>query len=195
MMPTQAPLDQDGEGEGTRSVTVAAGVDDLIHMQRLTLFLNYRRPRVILALAAMPIMFAVAFAGLIGIMDGRVRTVDLISLALLILVLYGVIATIIALRWLLVPRQARRMLSESPAAKSPVQLAWSTDGLTANSTYGTGTIPWQDLHGWAENDHVFAIYMTRGVAQTLPKRLLSDAQVDDLRRCLKRIPDRRRGEG
>lgn len=190
-----ASLDQVGDSVGTRSVTVASEADDLIHMQRLTILRNLKRPRVILALAAMPIAFAAAFAGFIGAMDGQVQRADLIFLALLALVLYGVIGAIIALRWLLVPRQARRILNESPTARAPVHLAWSNDGLTATSTYGTGTLPWRDLHGWAEDGHVFAIYTTRGVAQTLPKRLLSEAQVDDFRRCLAGIPDRRHMRG
>ncbi|MCJ2033746.1 hypothetical protein [Methylobacterium sp. J-068] len=70
-------------------------------MQRLTIFRNYKRPRVILALAVMSIAVATAFAGLISIVDGRVRLADFISLVFLILVLYGVIAATVALRWLL----------------------------------------------------------------------------------------------
>lgn len=186
-----ASFDQVGDSAGTRSVTVAIEADDVIHMQRLTILRNYRRPRVALALAAMPIAFAAVFAGFIGATEGRVQRADLIFLALLVLLFYGVIAVTMALGWLLVPCQARRALNESPAARTPEQLAWSNDGLTATSTYGTGTLPWRDLHGWAEDGHVFAIYTTRGVAVTVPKRLLNEAQVDDLRRCLAVIPDRR----
>lgn len=84
-----------------------------------------------------------------------------------------------------VPRQTRKAYQEQKGFQYPLTLTWSDDGIEVQNQQGRATFPWADLFRWAEDRHIILFYHSSRLFQMLPRRVLSEAQVDDLRRCIK----------
>ncbi len=56
--------------------------------------------------------------------------------------------------------------------------------MTLTNEQGGATIPWSDFLKWADNDRVFLLFQGPRLFNMLPKRALTAAQIDDLRRIL-----------
>lgn len=83
------------------------------------------------------------------------------------------------------PRQTRKVFGEQKGFQYPLTLSWSESGIEVQNQQGRAVLPWDDLFRWAEDQHIILFFHSSRVFHMLPRRVLSDAQWDDVRRCIK----------
>lgn len=83
------------------------------------------------------------------------------------------------------PRQTRKVFGEQKGFQYPLTLSWSESGIEVQNQQGRAVLPWGDLFRWAEDQHIILFFHSSRVFHMLPRRVLSDAQWDDVRRCIK----------
>jgi hypothetical protein len=135
-----------------------------------------------------PVLFAVM--GAIDSMSGEASLVwNLVGYAIC-----GAIAGGLAWVALLVimPFRARRTFRQQRNLHKEFQYGWSEDGLRYRSKYGSGIIPWHELHRWSDERHTFLFYVHDKLFHFLPHRVLTAEQAQDLRSTAARFgPERR----
>lgn len=85
-----------------------------------------------------------------------------------------------------IPKRVRREFAEQRALRDEVELNWSDDGLTATTAHGHSQHGWDEFRSWAENEAVFLLFHAERLFTAVPKRALSEAQVDELRGMISR---------
>jgi hypothetical protein len=115
----------------------------------------------------------------------------LVTMAVLALVLQdlpailaGAIAGLIALtiflvlRYLLLPRRARKVYLETVSLREARQLSVDEVAFTLSQESGTWRSKWVDMVKWDETSDLIAIYPNRVMAQVLAKGQLSDGIIN-----------------
>jgi hypothetical protein len=80
----------------------------------------------------------------------------------------------------LIPRRAGRLFRQQTGFHRPLTFSWSDDGMAQTSAHGTGTYAWRDLHRWTAGRDSIMPYVTDQLYFVIPRRVLSDAQANDL---------------
>ncbi|MGU3389414.1 YcxB family protein [Sphingomonas sp. M1A8_2b] len=107
--------------------------------------------------------------------------------------LYGVGAGILWLTavwtaiFALAPRRARRLFHQQRSLDRTFSLAWTDERLTFKSDTSMSDMPWSDYHGWFETRDIFAFGLNEQMYHFAPKRAMSTAMIDDLRRAAQAI--------
>jgi hypothetical protein len=76
---------------------------------------------------------------------------------------------------------SRKAFQEDKFLQSASQYMLSKDLFIAEGKYGTTRIPWTDLVQWTETPKLFLFYEVKSRAIIFPKRLLQDAEHEQLR--------------
>ena len=63
------------------------------------------------------------------------------EMAVLFPLIYGLL-------YLFLPRRIRRLVAQSAIWRRPVEVTWSTAGMSARSPHGETELAWTDYHGW-----------------------------------------------
>jgi hypothetical protein len=79
---------------------------------------------------------------------------------------------------------ARRSYAGQKTLQHPMTVSWSTEGFRSIAQQGDWNIAWGDYLKWAENDKVILLYQGAHLFNMLPKRILTLAQVDDIRQVV-----------
>ncbi|MDR2875990.1 MAG: YcxB family protein [Methylobacillus sp.] len=162
-----------------RSVTVQLEPADYLAASRLhsrrQIFGGGRRGINITVIVALVLLgFIAAFA----LNPGQLlRTLGILIVCL--------IAILVIAHFLIIPYQVRKIFREQKTLHVPYVWTWTEQGLEIRSEkYGHTTYPWSDLFRWEEDQHIFLFYHSSRLFSMLPRRVLSEAQADDLRRCI-----------
>lgn len=107
-----------------------------------------------------PSLFAIVFAGLLG---------------------GGLMGGIYLAIYLIMPRRARRLYRQQASMQQPLTYGWDDAGISFRSVYGSGLLPWPDFHRWSDGRDMFLFYLNDQLFYFLPHRVLTAAQIDDLR--------------
>lgn len=79
---------------------------------------------------------------------------------------------------------ARKSYAAQKTLRYETTVAWTEENVTMTNQQGGATIPWSDFLKWAENDRVVLLFQGPRLFNMLPKRVLTAAQIDDLKRIL-----------
>ena len=79
---------------------------------------------------------------------------------------------------------ARKAYAAQKTLQHPMTVSWSAEGFRSIAQQGDWNIPWGDYLKWAEDDKVILLYQGARVFNMLPKRVLTTAQVDDIRQVV-----------
>ena len=79
---------------------------------------------------------------------------------------------------------ARKAYAAQKTLQRPMTVAWSEEGFRSTAQQGDWNIPWSDYLKWTEDGSVILLYQGPRVFNMLPKRVLTPAQIDDLRQLL-----------
>lgn len=79
---------------------------------------------------------------------------------------------------------ARRAYAAQKTLQHPMTVSWSADGFRSTAQQGDWNNAWSDYLKWAEDDKVILLFQGPRVFNMLPKRVLTPAQVDDIRQVL-----------
>lgn len=162
-----------------RSVTFIISATDYVAANRLHMLQNYRQRGSLIFLG---VVFALYVVFLLSpdrfMIPGVPAFVHHLPFLLLLLFMpllgYFVIA----------PRAARSAYRQQKTLQKPLMFQWSEAGLRTSGEGGDWTLRWEDYLKWYENDAVFLLYQGPRLFQMIPKRVLTPAQIDDLRACM-----------
>lgn len=79
---------------------------------------------------------------------------------------------------------ARKAYAAQKTLQHPMTVSWSAEGFRSIAQQGDWNIAWGDYLKWAENDKVILLYQGPRLFNMLPKRVLTTAQVDDIRQIV-----------
>ncbi|MBE9605955.1 YcxB family protein [Acetobacteraceae bacterium H6797] len=157
-----------------RVAIVALTSDDLLaaHALHLRTLLRQRQFRLLMGL------YILALLGFIWW-----KTEDLIGLLATLLALPIVFWILLKLwrRWIV--WRVRRQFADARMMRSEITYHWSEEGLSFESAYGTGHVPWEDFLDIRQDQSQALFYEHRFVYRLLPLRAMSEAQARDLRTC------------
>ena len=104
----------------------------------------------------------------------------------------GVITWIIAVCLILgimrlrLPRRTRQQFRQQRSLYCEVQLTWSEQGITFAAENAHSRHAWDEFVKWAESNALFILFYTDRLFTFVPKRALSDSEVNELRALLRR---------
>lgn len=136
------------------------------------------------------IRLGVVFAALLvlGVIVGRDQD-DPISRLAPILFAYAplMLLVLVAGRYWLMPRQARRIYAQTKSLQRVYRWWWNEEQLNYSSDLANAIVPWADLVKWREGEEVFLLYPSNLTFYVFPKRVFAnDAAVDAFRQLLQR---------
>lgn len=79
---------------------------------------------------------------------------------------------------------ARKAYKAQKTLQHPMTVAWSDDGFRSTAQQGDWNIPWGDYLKWTDNSKMILLYQGPNLFNMLPKRVLTPAQIYDLRQML-----------
>ncbi len=92
------------------------------------------------------------------------------------------LAVILTVAFVFTPRRARRLFRQQRALDREFSFAWTDERVVFRSDTSMSDMPWSDYHDWFETEAVFAFGLNEQLFHFAPKRAMSAAAIDDLRR-------------
>ena len=92
-----------------------------------------------------------------------------------------VVALILAIRFAMLPGQARRTFRQNKAIQKEHVYSWSDEGIAWHSASSDSRIAWAELHRWSEGRNAFLFAVSERSVHFVPRRALSEAEAADLR--------------
>jgi hypothetical protein len=83
-------------------------------------------------------------------------------------------------RWLL-PPSVRKQLSRSKGLQDDVVVSWDADRIMFEAGHGQSRWPWSDFYRWQESSGGLLLWQSDRIYHYLPKRILADDQVSEIR--------------
>lgn len=167
-----------------RTATFTLTELDLRRSSRLQVLGSIGETRTIIRLVVVWVVGIVGYAAVmsaVGVPWPRVRG----SLPTLALALVGAILGVtVVLPLLLGPLVIRRRFRQEKQLTKPVSVRWDEEVYEAEQPGIQNRIPWADYAKRREDRHLFLFFMSDYNYQILPKRVLSEAQIADIRRIL-----------
>lgn len=86
---------------------------------------------------------------------------------------------------------AARSASQVPLNKLETVLAWTPDGTQWSTAKGESRLLWTDYFGYAVNESILILFISKTLFLPVPRRALSEAQSHDLMATIRsaRVPD------
>lgn len=163
----------------SRSVTFQLDPEDYVTANQLHVRKQYRRPLFVVFSACVILAYLIFF-----VMTRHRPPPELIGI-----IVHGAfwvgVASLFVAYFFTMPRQTRKVFHEQKGFQYPLTLSWSEDGIEVQNQQGRATLPWGDLFRWAEDRQMILFYHSSRIFHMLPRRVLNEAQVDDLHRCIK----------
>jgi hypothetical protein len=124
-----------------------------------------------------PAMFA-----LIGVIDSISEEGSLVWNLLGYSIGGAVVGGVVFVTWLVImPAFARRTYRQQRSLHKEFQYGWSEQGLSYRTRYGSGIVPWHELHRWGDGRDTFLFYIHDRLFHFLPRHVLTAEQAEDLR--------------
>ncbi len=101
----------------------------------------------------------------------------------LVLDLGLVIWSVVANRWLL-PPSVRKQLARNKGLQGEQIVYWDAERIVFASVYGEARWPWEDFRRWQESPAGLLLWQSNQLYFYVPKRVLSDIQVSEIRAYL-----------
>ena len=88
-------------------------------------------------------------------------------------------------RYILLPRQVKKIFFQQKELSSPFELEITDEGLKASNEFGNSIRPWDHFTKWKENRELFLLYHSDLMYSIVPKRFLSDThQIETIKNYL-----------
>ncbi len=171
-----------------RKATFTLSERDLRRAGRLHVFSAMRDPRTITRVSLLWIVamaLLVGFLHLIGTPWPELRG----NLPLFALIMaaptFGVAFVFpLALGSILGPIVIRRRFRQDKLLRQAATASWDEDAYEVEQPGIYNRIPWGDYSKWREDRHLFMFFRSDYSYQVLPKRALTEEQIEDIRRVL-----------
>ena len=160
-------------------VTFAPSQADYVAATRGHYFALIRSRRWLTKITTVLVLLVAVATAFVAFMDGEVGWFPLIMLPAVALAM----AIGISFNLLWFPRKMRRLFAQQPLYGNETESAWSDREFTNRSSLGTTVVQWAQFVRWKETSKSFLFYLSDSSYLFVPKRVLDDEQVLDLRRC------------
>jgi hypothetical protein len=168
----------------SRTATFTLSELDLRRAVRLHVFAMLRDRRTMIRLSIVWIVGIALLVGvllLMGIAWPELRgDLPLISLVMAVMA-FGVP---FLLPLALGPLVVRRRFRGDKLVRQPVTASWDEEAYQVEQPGIYNRIPWGDYSMWQEGRHLFVFFISAYSYQVLPKRVLTEEQIEDIRRVL-----------
>jgi hypothetical protein len=141
------------------------------------------RPR---RLVTVMIVLWLLYTGLAILCTDRTPSDIILSMLICGATVLAVFVVVFALARWQSPRLSVKYFRASRAAQQETQLSWTDDKVRFEQSDAYQDWPWSDAKQWAENGTVLVLLQTGPIFRALPKRVLSEQQLADIRACLAR---------
>ena len=81
---------------------------------------------------------------------------------------------------------SKRQFAGTPSAQSPMTVEASDDGMEVQTAHANSKLSWSAYIAWAEGKSVFVVLPQPRIYIPIPKRALSNEQIDQFREILRR---------
>ncbi len=105
----------------------------------------------------------------------------LLAIAFAIMAVAFITFAVCAAVYSTIPRTAGRLFHQQASFRHPLTYAWDDRGMNLRAHNSNSLTPWRDLHRWIACKDMFLFYLDERTFYFLPYRVLTDAQIDDLR--------------
>ena len=161
---------------GTVSFVPAAA--DAVAVSRGSSVLGLKRRRFHVRLAILVIVGVAAGIFFDWLADQPVTLRDALTGGLAALAWMGVL---VVLLYLLLPRRSRRHFRQQRSLDQPFTFRWNSDGIVFSSASSHSELAWTQYHDWFETRAVFAFGLSEQLYHWVPKRVMDDVEIEDLR--------------
>ncbi|MDH4746311.1 YcxB family protein [Sphingomonas sp. CBMAI 2297] len=166
--------------EGVTTVTYVLDADAQIAAARANLWRYLRSSRAWIRMG-IGLLVMLAIGAVLGVAIGEDplwwMLVFAAEMAVLFPLIYGLL-------YLFLPRRIRRLVAQSAIWRRPVEVTWSTAGMSARSPHGETELAWTDYHGWYAARSGFLLYFNDQQYQVVPASALAAGQAQALRAIL-----------
>ncbi len=163
-------------------VIITLTAEDIAAAQRLTALAAFRDPKTIRRLTVIWAACALFMLGLFALADLKGWELARAAAVFAALAAFSVGAFPLLLTYFLGPRAALRNFQQNNALQEAVAFSWSDAGLKVVAETGNSLTPWPYFLKLRENDAVMLLHHTDLAYRCIPKRALTGAQADDIRR-------------
>lgn len=157
---------------------------DLRRAARLHVFSSMRNLRTIVRLSILwigAIVVLVAYLLTVGMPWADLRQ----NLPLFALIMAAAIfGTAFVIPLVLGPIVIRRRFRQEKLIRQPVSVSWDEEVYEVDQPGVHNRIPWRDYAKWREDRHQFLFFMSDYRYQILPKHVLTQEQIEDIRATL-----------
>lgn len=149
---------------------------DFLDAQRLHHTLNLSGRRFLIRLAAWTVSITVVLAVVSSVVQ-RSTGLEALGLSLTFAAFYLCLMAVLILvnRLVVLPRAARRQLSQLKEFAGPLIVGVSSPRIVLTTTHGSSEVPTEDFLKWAENGKSILLYRADGQFNLIPKRVVSEA--------------------
>jgi hypothetical protein len=162
-----------------RSTTFQLEPDDYVAANRLHTRMIWRRPR---SLASFAFLIP-AYAGFLYLSWHAQPDTGLaifISFVVICAIAFPPLSYLLYL-----PYKTRKVFHEQKNLHYPMTMSWSDAGFKVENQQGSAVTPWQDFFKWGEDSRILLLYHSSRLFYMLPRRVLTEAQLTDLRQFIK----------
>jgi hypothetical protein len=90
-----------------------------------------------------------------------------------------------AVKWYAPHRFGKKMMKDSPLAQAEHTLEVSDTGIESRTALANSSISWKSIVDWVEGKTMFAVFLSSVSFFPLPKRAMTDGQLEELRTLLR----------
>jgi hypothetical protein len=123
--------------------------------------------------------FTLFFLFLFGCFYFATRSIGFTSKYVLSMLVLSVFVYMIQ-RWVLLPKQVRRMFAQQKELGSSFEIEFSETGMTFSNEYGYHMKPWETFVTWKEDGEFMLLYHADNLYTIVPKRIFADPQQIDI---------------
>lgn len=118
------------------------------------------------------------FYALVGfiLLWGLLSSISGITLLLYLMPVLFLAAFFPLYRFVLLPRQARRIFDQSKELALPIDYEVTEAGLKISNAMGSSLRPWKNFHKWKEGKDMLLLYLSDLGFLMIPKHFFSDSQ-------------------
>lgn len=98
--------------------------------------------------------------------------------------IYSWVWIVVGLIFLMTPIKVKRIFKRLRLAETSYTIDWDQEKLVTEDKHSKSSLPWNEFTSWFEDKQIFMIYRCGIIPRFIPKRILNEQQLQELRGIL-----------